>query len=768
MITVIQIRRALTSIIKNFLMAGKTPTRREIATALRAAVPVPGGPVFTVDAQTDGELIDADRYNAVWLSLAEDLATLYEGTYTAVANVSKTAEVTVAQSAAISAAAWMLEEALSSLDLSDTSVARIHETFHTNQHIDLTSVDGVQRTTAYVDYTNGRVSLPIDTHTYQPIPASAIQVDGIAVVGTERPLRFSPLSRLLDPIDHHAWMTQVVGAGGGASYALTLTFDEPTELSALDIELTHAQTIELAVQLPDGSWQMLSGPLNGAGVYTAIRIVLTRATGIVLPDGNFLYTFGIRRLAIGDQRYQLRAQLTTQPRTLERSNEHFSRITLTTAQDVPTGSALRYLLTLTHTDTTTGVVSAVSDAQGAAITNRAITPGVPLLVAQATAAVADVSATSTDTSIASVPLKLATFSGNIVRSLQAQGNGLFVGDGQWCVDGYEYDWSYQQDHLPGPHDWSPLPSGVFQEEVARAYVSMARGTDYTVSDRFDFVTGWLYDTGTGGFTDPFRLQAGMTYRFTTSVYSSDAFSVVSQNRTARQGDPRTTALMGDCGDGSMPALLSLVDYASGSAGFTPSGSGIVIAPYMNGMPLSRTADGLLWSFKAGWNTIDIYIMCPARLDDGTVPDSPDGPITLGISLSPAEFPGATFQSVLSGVVAPDYDLDAAGAMRTSISAVRAVRDALELVSRFDLTYNTPILYLRRAAAELRQTDAGPVTDCYFPAERTARAVIRYDSQPSGAWNTTDVYAATLVVHLSTSPATPSVRPTLSSYTLLVE
>ena len=225
---------------------------------------------------------------------------------------------------------------------------------------------GQPKTTAFLDYANGQVSLPVNPRIFANISLANATLKGVPLTGAEQPIIGNTLQNLLSDTAATPWMTQVLDSGGGTSYTLTLTLPTPQLITAGSVVLTHQQTCVMSYQLSDGTWTSAvttSQSETPAQLVSAVRIVLTRTTGTSSGD-KFLYTFGIQEISLQSQQYQQQAQVVTEVLPLNLNGHTPTSITLNAAETLPAGTTMRYGVTLLDTNnvpiTTTGTATDIA------------------------------------------------------------------------------------------------------------------------------------------------------------------------------------------------------------------------------------------------------------------------------------------------------------------------------------------------------------------------------------------------------------------------
>lgn len=305
-----QLVHAALTAIRTLVQQGQPPTLDAVVDGVRALIHTLGEPMTTVYAPRSGEVIDLERYNTQWERLYADVALLYEEIYAHVARTAQLSELIVAKQAALALTAKQQAQWLVALSIDDHAVEQIVERFATNAQLDFTiGADGLPKTTAEISYTEGYATLPVDGVDAVVVPLSDATITGTPLTGTERAVAGSHVSALL--AGQSAWVTQVVGGGGGAAYQLDIRWPSPRVCSRLLCTLTHPQVVELSYLTPAG-WEPYAADGEGEITTSGLRITLTRMTGIPV-GGQFLYTFGIKLLCTLQQGYQMQAAVVAQP-----------------------------------------------------------------------------------------------------------------------------------------------------------------------------------------------------------------------------------------------------------------------------------------------------------------------------------------------------------------------------------------------------------------------------------------------------------------------
>jgi len=315
----------------------------------------------------------------------------------------------------------------------------------------------VPKTTALVDLINKEVTLPVDPVNFICRDLSVAQITGTSS-GIEQPVSGMNLRDLLTD---QTWMTQVLSGGGGASFTVEIYFPEAVKTTRIEYEVTHKQSVVVSV-LVGVNWI----PLNGEQEILGVRLVLGRSMGISSGD-QFIYTFGLKSVHILSCSYVPTATLTTLKLDIPRNDISISSVLLDVDAILPPGTSITYEATLG--DESFPVLNLV--------------PGMitPIGSSIHTEEIIYVPGTEDVTFQYGRPLQLATLTNEtrLDTILKKPGNGIFVGDGQWYVESYNYDWSFRPKHTPGPADWVDLSEkGVAKKEISKFYVDIFRGNWY--------------------------------------------------------------------------------------------------------------------------------------------------------------------------------------------------------------------------------------------------------------------------------------------------
>ena len=826
MIAVKQIQRAFNAALASYLRSGVVPTKQEVINEIDAAVPNPGQPTTVYAPQQQYQRVDIDGYNKTWETIAEDFAVLHESCYDHAASVARHAGRSFSWSSGLMALSHQLEDEVASVSLAESAADLLSWSLATAGTLDISSTG----TTAVLNYECGVAALPIDTKTFKAIDLSNARLTGQPVQGTEISITGSVLQNIISPQHQYTWMTQVIGPGGGMSYRIDLYLQKPTTFNAIVCDVTHAQNVAISFR-SNGTWLSYSG--EGTYKADAVSVVLTRTVGTPDIDG-FRYTFGIRSLRLLLKQYASSAVVKTLETAINTDGRTVSRATLYSDETIPSNTLVSYGLTLYD-----GATPLYSSDE----TPLTIYPNNPFYLGNVSRKLETLLQPNTaqHTNWVGTNLQRVSMSGRNDRSLLAVGNGITVGELQWIVDSYEFDWDSQPYRVPGPDDWENLGSrGVLQNEISTRYLDVARGwwvrgsqsvienntdidlqdsgetdtlvipEEYTTVDiplgsyvhlygrsgvdtvdavvagvtagsgettidltvdgspaaityesggllnyprysivpgeslvsplvtRFDAVNGNDALAEDGQF---FTLKAHTTYRFTARVFSSDNFNCVTPTSDSRSLDEYSwySDRVGDLED------VTYFPYSLSSGGDSP----VVLSVYLNGTPLRRTAHGMIWQFRSGWNEISVYIICREEYSD---------PILLGVALTPESFPSVGQDTDADPDL--DYDIDTDGNVRKKIS-ILAGSAQLRLCSLFDLRYNTPMLYHGRGTASARMELEGATptetwyTDIYTHYVPSARIAVRYDIVPDDVPQPTSVIVTATLTTQDTT-VTPEV------------
>lgn len=725
MIATTQVKKILSALITTALRRGEEPNMRAILTALHERVPELGQPTFQPITARQLDAVNIDSYNAAWNALRDDLVILYEQVYQEVSRVAQLAESSFLWSLALQGQREELARGITECDLTPATVDQWREPFSAWRTLDASA------TTAHLDFSAGMALLPIDPSGQSIIPLTGAAINGRAVLGEERPIYGSLLDNVLKPAEQQVWLTQVLASGGGASYEVTLTLPAPALINGIICRPSHEQ--EVALQVRTGTtWTPYDSSITGAALISGVKVTLTRTIGQA-QGGQFLYTFGLAQLALYRVAYLHEAVVATLPHLLSRGTARPSQLVLLATDTSPRNTSITYLAT-----------AAGRENDAPATRYFTLTPGVPAVLTTRAPnfTVVDFASLAAH----GMPIRKSNpFEGDIRASLDATNNGLFVGDGQWEVSAYDYDWSSQPSHAPGPLDWDPLPPGVLPSEVEQFYtdcfripaemssygLSGAREAQLTVSGAAIPAPNRMDALNCQGFT----LEPGRSYRFRLNLFVTKAFSLT----VPRQGvTPLATVMHFPPSAGEKDTLYAL------------RAAGLYLRVYLNGKTVAASPAGMTWLLRAGWNEITVYADC----SETTTPYV--DPILLGLSLTPFTFPtlqqsGGQWEMDHLGAIMPttsteatglfeyvdgdammpgtseaadtywgldtddaltpldffsadDYNLDADGMPARVISVARAIKEPLPRCSRFDLSYNTPILYPLRYAAEVADGD----------------------------------------------------------------
>ena len=322
--------------------------------------------------------------------------------------------------------------------------------------------------------------------------------------------------------------------------------------------------------------------------------------------------------------------------------------------------------------------------------------------------------------------------------------------------------------VPAPIVPPPPPSYTFTLSDSTGVLATAigpegdtyalKGTGVTGSIAFNTLTG--SESGTAAMPLRMDMVPGpfterTVYRYSTQFYVQAPFTLLVPGSMARATDARFTTLYQGLQD-----LVLMPRNATDAGG---ASSDLYVTAYLNGQPLQTSTTGMNWVMAKGWNTLCLYVYCAT---DRTAP------FALGVSLSPATWLLQDLTAIQYLPALPNIEFPCFDAITTTngidspvanIIAVRSTATRLQACSPFDLSWNTPLQYQGRYAAE--PTTDGTGTILSVPEDPTVRVVAYYDTITAAA-HSAAIASVVLTLTLATSPQTLSSRPRIGTCQLI--
>lgn len=490
-----QLKKALTKVITKLLKKGTIPSKAEMLDELKKEVPFPGKPKTRSKSYQNFTKVNTSEYNNFWNSVSADLTLLYDQLYDHISGTAYNLERVFSWASGINAAAVQLQSYIDNFISDDRSIDKFSLSFGDSTFIDLGADEYGPKTTAYIDYKNGAITLPVNTNSFSRVSLSLASISGKPNTGKEQQIIGNSITNLLNDSTNIPWMTQVIDSGGGSSYTIVLTFLKPISLSSCEVETTHKQTVELSYKLTTGTWTpMISSSTSETlpSSITAIKIILTRDLGI--PSGDkFIYTFGINSINLRSQSYTKSATYTSTYIPISTLGRKPSKIEFATTEYTPAGTGINYNVSLYNNS----LNLVETDDNVALADNAIIKKDVPFYLATAfknacpvrysSNTLSSITTATTQVNRPGITLfkkRLVDVLGDNVSSdynMLAEGNGVFVGECQWTVDYYENDLSNLPAHIPGPADWENLSeNGFSKDEITTVFSDINRSTDSVI------------------------------------------------------------------------------------------------------------------------------------------------------------------------------------------------------------------------------------------------------------------------------------------------